>query len=112
MAGSGGELPLVAIYRLSEAELASETKNQSIERIELSTPSKSQVLTPKTVVTSPSGPTASYSGLNCVFPFADRPRTQDGRFWSFFWLSELNGPFGQLPSQPARPAGARAVYFQ
>ena len=53
-------------YRLSQAKLASETKNQLIEHIDLRTPSKFQVLTPKTEVASSNGQTGSYSGRECI----------------------------------------------
>ena len=50
-------------HRLSTAELASETKNQFADHIDLRTVSKPEPLTPKTEVASSSGPTGSYGLL-------------------------------------------------
>ena len=63
LAGSGQKRPLAVIYRLPTAELASETKNQFADHIDLRTVSKPEPLTPKTEVASSSGPTGSYGLL-------------------------------------------------
>ena len=61
--GRSPAAPLAVIYRLPTAELASETKNQFADHIDLRTVSKPEPLTPKTEVASSSGPTGSYGLL-------------------------------------------------
>ena len=90
-------------YRLSQAKLASETKNQLIEHIDLRTPSKFQVLTPKTEVASSNGLTGSFCLLLRPEMHIGRWQAVQGQFLAVFRRSFAELPKFDVPAYPLCP---------